>query len=89
MRANQFLREICSRPGCGVCVRQDGNQKVSLCDRSNVGYEGDCLRCNEVFKYVGETSRTAFTRVKEHISDYRAASAARLHPPANKSRTNI
>ena len=31
------------------------------------------MRCNEVFKYVGETRCTAFTRVKEHISDYRAA----------------
>ena len=30
--------------------------------------------------YVGETSKTGYSRVKEHLGSYRAASAAKLPP---------
>ena len=50
-----------------------------MCEKSNVGYEGDCCRCEQaVQKYVGETSRTSYTRVKEHLTDYRSAAASNL-----------
>ena len=50
-----------------------------------MGYEADCTRCKEtIYKYVGESSRTTYTRAKEHISDYRAAAAAKL--PALQTR---
>jgi hypothetical protein len=48
--------------------------------KNNVGYEAKCARCPTRFSYIGETSRTGYTRTKEHISDYRAAAAARLPP---------
>ena len=44
----------------------------------NVGYEGECARCVLKHTYIGETNRTAYTRIKEHLSNYRAASAANL-----------
>ena len=49
--------------------------------KSNIGYEGECSRCvDTVHKYVGESSRTGFTRIREHLADYRSASAANLPP---------
>ena len=49
-----------------------------MCDKSNIGYEGRCSRCPTQFAYIGESSRTAYTRLKEHLGDYRAAAAAKL-----------
>ena len=57
----------------GDCRR--GGQR---CDKINIGYEGDCARCAQKYTYIGETSRTAYTRIKEHYSNYRSAAAARL-----------
>ena len=62
----------------------DNNNTRTLCDKSNIGYEGECLRCvDTVCKYEGETSRTGFTRMHEHMSDYRSAAAANLPPQPN------
>ena len=81
VRTNQFPREVCHREDCAICIQVDGEAENTHCDKSSVGYEGDCVRCiDSVWKYVGETSRTGYTRMKEHLSDYRAASAARLPP---------
>ena len=57
----------------------NGNRRT-FCDKSNVGYEGDCLVPKMPGRSVGETSRTTYTRVKEHMTNYRAASAAKLPP---------
>ena len=87
---NQFPREECNREDCGMCTQKriaDSDERTK-CDVSNIGYESDCLRCNHaVYKYVGETSRTAYTRVREHFSNYRGAAAANLpaQPPGNDS----
>ena len=43
-----------------------------------VGYEGQCVRCDTKHTYIGETSRLAYTRIKQHLVDYRAAAAANL-----------
>ena len=48
------------------------------CDKGNIGYEYECTRCPDKAVYVGETSRTAFTRLTEHLEDYRSAAAALL-----------
>jgi hypothetical protein len=41
------------REDCAMCAKKEDSDKRTLCDVSNVGYEGDCLRCNaSVFKYV-------------------------------------
>ena len=38
-------------------------------------------QANDTNKYDGETSRTGYTRIKEHIDDYRAAALANLPEP--------
>ena len=59
IRSNQFPRVQCQRQDCHMCV-QDNNNKGTLCDK--------CLRCvDTVCKYVGESSRTGFTRTREHM----------------------
>ena len=80
-KSNQFPRDNCEREDCAMCVNKEDSDKRTHCDISNVGYEGDCLRCNlSVYKYVGETSRTGYTRIREHLADYRAAATANLPP---------
>ena len=49
-----------------------------MCVKNNIGYDGQCGRCPTRYSYIGESSRTAYTRLKEHLSNYRAASAAKL-----------
>ena len=71
------FRKECGRDECVMCYQREGN-KVTKCLKNNVGYEAKCGRCPTRFSYLGETSRTAFTRTKEHMSDYRAAAAAKL-----------
>ena len=86
IRTNQFPREMCRRVDCLLCVQKDGDGENSRCESSNVGYEGECYRCTERHAYIGETSRTAFTRIKEHWGDYRAAAAAKIPPqPADST----
>lgn len=80
--SNQFPRVQCQRQDCHMCVQNNNNNKGILCDKSNIGYKEECLRCvDTVCKYVGESSRTGFTRTREHMSDYRSAAAANLPPP--------
>ena len=77
-RANPFPREECGRSDCVLCFQRDGSGKRTKCTESNVGYQGQYSRCPTMFSYVGETSRTAYTRIKEHMANYRAAAAAKL-----------
>ena len=80
IQPNQFPREKCHRKDCLLCVQKGENENNTRCEASNIGYEGECNRCTERHAYIGETSRTAFTRAKEHWGDYRAAAAAKTPP---------
>ena len=80
VKVNQFCREVCGRAECLLCYQKVGGNKPTNCVKSNVGYKGRCARCPERLSYLGETSRTAYTRIKEHFSDYRSAAAARVPP---------
>ena len=73
VKSNQFPRPTCDRDQCVLCKQQNGSQKKTVCDKGNVGYEYTCTRCPTKSVYVGESSRTAFTRLGEHMADYRAA----------------
>ena len=78
VRSNQFALEACQRDDCVLCFQRGGSGQGTKCSRNNVGYQGECTRCEEKYAYIGETSRTGFTRVKEHMDNYRAAAAAKL-----------
>ena len=80
VRSNQFPREDCQRPNCVLCFQRGGSGPATKCSKNNVGYKGECARCAEKFAYLGESSRTAFTRIAEHMDNYRAAAAAKLPP---------
>ena len=79
VKSNQWSRNNCERSDCVICYQKDG-KSVKKCMKNNVDYEAKCTRCPTRFSYIGETSRTGYTRTKEHISDYRAAAAAELPP---------
>ena len=78
VKSNTFPRDKCERWDCVLCLQKDG-EKVGLeCDKNNIGYEGKCRRCPTQFAYIGETSRTGYTRLREHLADYRSAARDRL-----------
>ena len=60
-----FDRIRCRQGECFVC---DSGGKGN-CKRENVTYEIACLKEGCKYKYIGETSRNAKTRGKEHLTD--------------------
>ena len=59
-RSNPFGGKRCQRDECMVC-RSEGKGK---CSSIGVTYELVCQECKD--KYIGETSRSAYSRGKEH-----------------------
>ena len=44
-----------------------------MCDKENIGYEGDCSRCPaRTYAYIGETSKAAKSWMWEHTRDVHA-----------------
>ena len=63
-RSDPFSQKTCGdQEKCMVCVDGDGGR----CRSEGVTYEVSCKGCEG--KYIGETSRNAFTRGMEHRSD--------------------
>ena len=60
-RSDPFKSRKCEREDCPVC-REGGR---GPCDRQSVTYEIKCAECGDI--YIGETSRSAYTRGKEHM----------------------
>ena len=44
---------------------------------------GQCARCADKVSYIGETSKPAYTRFKQHFANYRAAAPANLQALPN------
>lgn len=75
---NPFPRKNCGRDNCPLEVC---NEK---CYNQGIVYEATCVRCIDIdvnigsssnrYLYIGETSRTIYTRYQQHISDYMKAS---------------
>ena len=78
VKTNQFPRLDCHRDDCVLCLQRVGEAQMSGCMLNSVSYEGQCTRCQDAQVYVGETSRAAYTRINEHMDNYRAASKAKL-----------
>ena len=77
VKSNPFPRDKCERD-CVLCLQKEGEGVTLVCDKNNIGYEGKCSRCPTQFTYIGETSRTGYTRLREHLADYRSAARDRL-----------
>ena len=60
-RSDPFRKKECNNTNCLVCST-GGN---GPCRSTGVTYELVCQLCRQ--KYIGETSRSAFTRGKEHL----------------------
>ena len=75
-KSDPFKEEKCRDPAkCMVC---DGEGKGGRCRSEGATYEIGCKGCNG--KYVGETSRNAFTRGREHLLDlHRKNAKSPLH----------
>ena len=85
-RSDPFPKISCERVGCGMC--QSGGSR-GQCWKPNIGYRYDCSRCRAklnnlveggasmddmtAYQYVGESSRTAYTRHLQHMARYRTA----------------
>ena len=83
--SNPFPRKQCHREDCGMCAEKASN---GMCYRPCVGYLYTCNRCEEerqqrmeagttpgdttLYKYIGETSRTPYTRHLQHLTKYKA-----------------
>ena len=78
VKSNQFPNGRCHRQDCLLCFQKEGDQNQAECFKNNIGYEGQCGRCQDRVVYIGETSKPAYTRIKQHYNNYRAAAAAKL-----------
>ena len=83
-RNNPFPRASCGRSKCPLVSQ--GLDCGEKCYSESIIYQSTCNRCiNEQIDggiaepveslYVGETSRTLFTRTQQHIHDYRKAAS--------------
>ena len=62
-RSDPLKQSSCSRGDCFIC--KGGDRRKGSCTTICVTYEIKCKDCGDV--YVGETSRRACTRGKEHL----------------------
>ena len=60
----RLQRAPCADESCSICKTDE----KFMCRQESVTYEIKCQGCGDL--YIGETSRTAYTRVSEHMSAY-------------------
>ena len=68
----------CNRLDCLICASSGG--RGTSCRRENVCYTIECRLCESVaegedkkiVRYLGETSRSGYERVKEHVTNFEA-----------------
>ena len=74
-RNNPFKRKHCDRPLCPLAA--SGDDCKEACYKEGVVYQASCNICTSEDKtnsvYIGETSRTLYTRIGQHVKDYKAA----------------
>ena len=66
-RSNPFKTDVCGKSDCFVCETSQSGR----CEAQGVTYRIECQGCGN--KYIGETSRSAYTRGKEHLKDLDSA----------------
>ena len=87
---NPFQRPSCERSRHPL--RESENLCYDRCYKEGILYQAVCLRCHKEQEesgspvvrdslYLGESSRTLYTRYQQHIQDYRRASRRNPSPP--------
>ena len=66
-RSNPFKTGVYGKNDCFVCETSQSGR----CEAQGVTYQIECQGCGN--KYIGETSRSAYTRGKEHLKDLDSA----------------
>ena len=77
-RSDPFKSGTCGRALCFVC----GTEKKGLCDKNGVNYVITCLGCEnsgQKGEYIGETSKNAYTRGKQHQDVFPLSSNSAQH----------
>ena len=64
-----FKRSHCERASCPLAA--SGKPCKCKCYKEGVVYQATCTLCNSA--YIGETGRTMFTRIGQHIKDFEKA----------------
>ena len=90
-KGNPFPRTSCNRPCCPLKWMK--NNCMTRCFRESITYQASCRRCRAAQRargvpeaeivdhaYEGESSRTLYTRVLQHISDYKAKIKEHVEP---------
>ena len=85
VKSNQFPNNFCHRTDCLLCFQKGGNK--TECQKNNIGYEGQCGRSKQRVVYTGESSKPAYTRIKQHNGNYKAAANAKLPALPNLRQT--
>ena len=90
-RNNPFVRKTCNRQNCPLLMT--GENCNEQCWKEGIVYSASCNRCYEQqlaqnidpinSMYIGESSRTLFTRSNQHIGDYKKASQRPDHDTDN------
>ena len=83
MKTNAYPKAHCEREKCLLCWQTDGAGSTGRCWAGPCGYAGLCTRCpDEDYRsgtlpekvrnavYHGETSKTAYGRIKQHLDGY-------------------
>ena len=61
-RSDPFRSKKCNREDCPVCYMSGKGR----CDQIGITYEIICRQCGD--KYIGQTSKNAYVRGREHLS---------------------
>ena len=68
-KSDPFKSHTCSDTDCFTCKGHSNNTKPSNCRKEGIIYKIQCNKCPS--QYVGESSRNATSRGKEHLNDYK------------------
>ena len=69
---NPFKRDSCQRKGCPIL--ESGDKCREQCYKEGVVYTGQCNQCTTSRQiYIGESSRTLYTRCAQHVASIAAA----------------
>ena len=66
-KSDPFKSHTCTDTDCFTCKGHNNNTKPSNCRKEGIIYKIQCNKCPS--QYVGESSRNAISRGREHLND--------------------